>query len=125
MEKKYDVVALGEFLIDFTPAGSTDSGMKLFEQNPGGAPVNMLTAVGKAGLKTAFIGKVGDDMHGNFLVETAKQAGIDTRGIVVDIRYLPLWHLSLWMRTESVNSHLPESRERTQCSVTRKWMPTC
>ena len=35
MEKKYDVVALGEFLIDFTPAGSTDSGMKLFEQNPG------------------------------------------------------------------------------------------
>ena len=44
----------------------------------------MLTAVGKAGLKTAFIGKVGDDMHGNFLVETAKQAGIDTRGIVVD-----------------------------------------
>ena len=84
MEKKYDVVALGEFLIDFTPAGSTDSGMKLFEQNPGGAPVNMLTAVSKAGLKTAFIGKVGDDMHGNFLVETAKQAGIDTRGIVVD-----------------------------------------
>lgn len=50
MEKKYDVVALGEFLIDFTPAGSTDSGMKLFEQNPGGAPVNMLTAVSKAGL---------------------------------------------------------------------------
>ena len=44
MEKKYDVVALGEFLIDFTPAGSSDSGMKLFEQNPGGAPVNMLTA---------------------------------------------------------------------------------
>lgn len=34
MEKKYDVVALGEFLIDFTPAGSSDSGMKLFEQNP-------------------------------------------------------------------------------------------
>ena len=55
MEKKYDVVALGEFLIDFTPAGSTDSGMKLFEQNPGGAPVNMLTAVGKAGLKTASL----------------------------------------------------------------------
>ena len=84
MEKKYDVVALGEFLIDFTPAGSTDSGMKLFEQNPGGAPVNMLTAVSRAGLKTAFIGKVGNDMHGNFLVETAKQAGIDTKGIVVD-----------------------------------------
>ena len=36
MEKKYDVVALGEFLIDFTPAGNTDSGMKLFEHAHGG-----------------------------------------------------------------------------------------
>ena len=42
MEKKYDVVALGEFLIDFTPSGMSDSGMRLFEQNPGGAPANML-----------------------------------------------------------------------------------
>ena len=84
MEKKYDVVALGEFLIDFTPSGMSDSGMRLFEQNPGGAPANMLTAVGKAGLKTALIGKVGDDMHGHFLVDTARKAGIDTKGIVVD-----------------------------------------
>ncbi|MDD2969974.1 MAG: carbohydrate kinase [Lachnospiraceae bacterium] len=84
MEKRFDVVALGELLIDFTPAGISEHGTKLFEQNPGGAPANMLTAVNKAGLKTAFIGKVGNDMHGNYLQQTLKEAGIDTEGIVVD-----------------------------------------
>jgi len=65
--KKFDVVALGELLIDFTPAGLSATGMRLFEQNPGGAPANMLTAVSRAGLKTAFIGKIGADMYGDFL----------------------------------------------------------
>ena len=39
MEKEVDIVALGELLIDFTEAGYGKDGMKLFEQNPGGAPV--------------------------------------------------------------------------------------
>ena len=75
MEKKYDVVALGEFLIDFTPAGSSDSGMKLFEQNPGGAVANVLAAAARFGCKTAFLGKAGADMHGAFLRDTLQAAG--------------------------------------------------
>ena len=65
----FDIVALGEVLIDFTQSGVSASGMRLFEQNPGGAPANMLTASTKLGLSTAFIGKVGTDMHGQFLKE--------------------------------------------------------
>lgn len=84
MEKKFDVIALGELLVDFTPAGNSLCGMRLFEQNPGGAPANMLTAVCKAGLKTAFIGKVGKDMHGQFLKKTIQDIGIDTGGLVMD-----------------------------------------
>ncbi len=83
-DKKYDVVALGELLVDFTQAGKTDFGTKLFEQNPGGAPANMLSAVRKAGFHTAFIGKVGNDMHGLFLKNTLENAGIETKGIVID-----------------------------------------
>ena len=83
MKKTYDVVALGEILIDFTPAGSSENHMQLFEQNPGGAPVNMLTAVTKNGYQTAFLGKVGDDMHGRFLLDTAKDLGIDVSGLIV------------------------------------------
>lgn len=80
----YDVTALGELLIDFTPSGISEGGQRLFEQNPGGAPANVLAALNKCGLKTAFLGKVGNDMHGRFLQETLEQAGIDCKGLIVD-----------------------------------------
>ena len=87
MEKENDIVALGELLIDFTEAGYGKDGMKLFEQNPGGAPANLLTAASHMGCRTAFIGKVGADMHGIFLKETLKNEGIDTRAVVEDADY--------------------------------------
>lgn len=82
MEKKYDVVAFGEILIDFTPCGKSEAGQRLFEQNPGGAPANVLTALSKFGRKTAFIGKVGKDMHGRFLKDVLVENGISTEGLV-------------------------------------------
>lgn len=82
--KRFDVVALGELLIDFTPAGLSPTGMRLFEQNPGGAPANMLTAVSRSGLKTAFIGKIGSDMHGDFLRSVLESVPIDTSGLISD-----------------------------------------
>ena len=84
MEKEYDIVAMGELLIDFTPAGVSETGMCLYERNPGGAPVNMLTAAAKAGLRTAFIGKVGNDMHGKFLIEAVENQNINSDGIILD-----------------------------------------
>lgn len=87
MEKEIDIVALGELLIDFTEAAYEKEGMKLFEQNPGGAPANLLTVASHMGYRTAFIGKVGADMHGIFLKETLKNEGIDTRNIVEDANY--------------------------------------
>lgn len=80
----FDVTALGEVLIDFTPYGKSEAGMSLFEQNPGGAPANVLAALSNLGLKPAFIGKVGDDMHGALLKDTLDRVGIDTTGMVVD-----------------------------------------
>ena len=62
----FDVTALGELLIDFTPCGVSEAGMALFEQNPGGAPANVLAAVSNLGLKPAFIGKVGKRLHIGF-----------------------------------------------------------
>ena len=84
MKKTMDIVALGELLIDFTEAGTGADGMKLFEQNPGGAPANLLTAASHMGYRTAFIGKVGMDMHGAFLKKTLEKEGIDTRALVED-----------------------------------------
>ncbi len=83
----FDVTALGEVLIDFTPYGKSEAGMSLFEQNPGGAPANVLAAVSNLGLKPAFIGKVGDDMHGALLKETLEKIHVDTTGLIVDPDY--------------------------------------
>ena len=80
----YDIVALGELLIDFCESGISRNANKLFEQNPGGAPANMLTAATKLGSKTAFIGKVGKDMHGEFLKKTLKP--MRNRYIRIDFR---------------------------------------
>lgn len=80
----YDVVALGELLIDFASLGADDSGYPTMKANPGGAPGNFLAALNAYGAKTAFLGKVGDDAFGHKLIETMKQAGIETKGICVD-----------------------------------------
>ncbi len=87
MSKKFDIVAFGEFLIDFTYTANTDRGQKLFAQNPGGAPANVLVCGNKLGTKNAFVGKVGNDMHGRFLKETIDNEGIDTTGLILDDKY--------------------------------------
>lgn len=79
----FDITALGELLIDFTPCGTSDTGMKLLEMNPGGAVANVLCAASRLGLSTAFIGKVGDDAHGRYLKNKLDGYGIDTAGLAV------------------------------------------
>lgn len=82
--KKYDVTALGELLIDFTENGSSANENPLFEANPGGAPCNVLAMLTKLGKKTAFIGKVGNDMFGRQLSKVIENIGIFTEGLVTD-----------------------------------------
>ncbi len=77
----YDVVALGEILIDFTPYQAADAGAPVFRANPGGAPANVLAMLSKMGRKTAFIGKVGPDMFGKQLRAVLKELGIDDIGL--------------------------------------------
>lgn len=80
----FDVTALGEILIDFTEYGTSRSGMTLFEQNPGGAPANVLAAVSRLGAKAAFIGKAGTDMHGMLLKKTLEEIPVETKGMILD-----------------------------------------
>ena len=82
--KKYDVVALGELLIDFTENGKSNQGNPLFEANPGGAPCNVLAMLTKLGHKTAFIGKVGEDFFGEQLRDVITEVGIDAKGLCTD-----------------------------------------
>lgn len=82
--KQYDVVALGELLIDFTENGTSGQGNPLFEANPGGAPCNVLAMLSKLGCKTAFVGKVGKDFFGEQLKRAVTEVGINTQGLLMD-----------------------------------------
>lgn len=82
--KKYDVVAIGELLIDFTENGKSAQGNPVLEANPGGAPCNVLAMLTKLGKKTGFIGKIGNDMFGDQLEQAVREVGIDTAGLKRD-----------------------------------------
>ena len=56
----YDVVALGELLIDFTPYGKSNQNNDVLEVNPGGAPCNVLSMLSNLGYKTGFIGNTAE-----------------------------------------------------------------
>lgn len=84
MEKKIDVLALGELLIDFTHNGVSSQGNGLFEANPGGAPCNVLAMLNNLGHKTAFMGKVGNDIFGRLLKKTLEELAINTDYMQMD-----------------------------------------
>lgn len=84
MEKKYDVLALGELLIDFTENGKSEQGNPMMEANPGGAPCNVLAMLNKLSKKTAFIGKVGNDQFGTSLKSVLEELGIGTDNLYLD-----------------------------------------
>lgn len=83
----YDITVFGEILIDFTYCGNNEEGQRLFAQNPGGAPANVAVAAARLGSHTAFLGKAGEDMHGEFLRSVLDRENVDTKGMILDKDY--------------------------------------
>lgn len=83
----FDITAFGEILIDFTRCGVSDDGMAVFAQNPGGAPANVAVAASRLGAHTAFLGKAGKDMHGEYLKKVLERDNVETKGLVLDSHY--------------------------------------
>lgn len=79
----FDVAAIGEILIDFTPSGLSTAGNELYEKNPGGAPANVLASLSKFGRYVAFLGMIGNDGFGKYLRETLTDAGVNTSALKV------------------------------------------
>ena len=81
MRQTYDVVALGELLIDFTWEDADRDGFPVMAAHPGGAPANFLCALAEYGAGTALFGKVGRDAFGDMLLSRLERAGVDTAGV--------------------------------------------
>lgn len=80
----FDVTAIGDLMVDFTPEGRNSQNMALYACNPGSASAMVLAMNSRLGGRTAFVGKVGRDQFGRFLRKTLQINGIDTTGLVVD-----------------------------------------
>ena len=82
-----ELLSMGELLIDFTPTGNTEDGRLLFARNPGGAPANVAVQAVRAGVTAGFLGCVGKDMFGDFLVSTLQSCGVETAGLSQNEEY--------------------------------------
>lgn len=74
------VITLGEALIDFTPLDDQNLD---FRKNPGGAPANVAVALSRLGVDVSFIGKVGNDILGNFLAGKLESENINIDNLVL------------------------------------------
>ncbi|ARK29831.1 carbohydrate kinase family protein [Halalkalibacter krulwichiae] len=80
----YDIVSLGELLIDLIPHDDFTQEQFAYEAKVGGAPVNVLSGLAKWGHSSAYIAKVGNDAFGRYLKEKIERADIDANHIKVD-----------------------------------------
>ena len=75
------IVALGEVVADiYRGAGGSPVEMP-FTARPGGAPANVAVAAARLGTAAAFVGSVGDDLFGNFILDALEAEGVDTGGV--------------------------------------------
>lgn len=80
------IVCLGELLIDFVPEvnGQALADVTSFQRAAGGAPANVAAAVAKLGGDARFIGKIGRDPFGDYLVRTLDEVGVHTAVVQTD-----------------------------------------
>jgi fructokinase len=86
MGSPVDVLSLGELLIDFVASerGGSLADVTTFVRAPGGAPANVAVGVARLGVRSGFIGKVGDDAFGHHLADVLRAEGVDVQQLRFD-----------------------------------------
>ncbi len=79
MSHGHTVVCFGEALIDFLAAPAVDGEARAFRQFAGGAPANAAVAVARLGGHSEFVGMLGEDMFGDFLLDSLRAGGAGVR----------------------------------------------
>lgn len=77
------MISIGEVLIDFISEElGTINNVKGFQKCPGGAPANFAVGLARLGVNIAFIGKVGDDPFGEYLLNVLKNEKVNTENVI-------------------------------------------
>lgn len=77
------IVTIGEVLIDFTEEKSNGNIID-YVQNAGGSPANVSVMTSKLGISSAFIGKTGKDMFGQYLESVLEKNNVNISGLILD-----------------------------------------
>ncbi|MEA3344727.1 MAG: carbohydrate kinase family protein [Chloroflexota bacterium] len=87
----WDLLVIGELNVDIIAAGLErlpKLGEEILASNlelrMGSSSAICAAAASKLGLRVGFVGKVGDDLFGHFVVERLQELGVDTKPIIVD-----------------------------------------
>lgn len=86
--KNIDVIGIGALLIDriasidYFPSIDGETFVNSLEVRPGGSAANFAVACSRLGLKAGFIGMVGDDQEGSYLIEDLTKEHVDTAGVM-------------------------------------------
>ena len=149
--KKYNVLGIGNAVVDVISQSSDiflkkmniekgimqlvdrDRGELLYnsmdnrKQAPGGSVANTIAGIGELGLKTGFIGKVGNDELGDFYRSTMEEKGTDFVSEIVDQSNLPTSRSMIFVSDDgerSMNTYLGISAELGPVSYTHLTLPT-
>ena len=107
-----DIVSIGEPMIEFN---QTRPGEPDYLQGFGGDTSNMIIAAARAGARTAYVTRVGDDDFGRMFLALWKDEGVDTRGVAIDpqahtavyfVRHGPDGHVFSYLRAGSAASRM-------------------
>ena len=75
------IVSLGEVVADIYRGESSSEVEMPFTARPGGAPANVAVAAARLGSEAAFVGSVGKDLFGDFVLRALDAEGVDTSGV--------------------------------------------
>lgn len=81
MDRRFDVVALGEGMVEFN---QTRAGEPNYLQGFGGDTSNAVIAAARAGARTAYLSRVGGDAFGAALLELWQREGVDVSAVDTD-----------------------------------------
>ena len=81
MNIKYDVVALGEAMVEFNQATPGEAN---YRQGFGGDTSNAVIAASRQGARTAYLSRVGDDRFGAMLLDLWRAEGVDVDAVARD-----------------------------------------
>lgn len=119
MRKDFDVVALGEAMVEFN---QTRAGEPQYLQGFGGDTSNAVIAAARAGARTAYLTRIGQDRFGDELLALWRREGVDTKGIERDATA----HTAIYFVTHGPHGHeFSYLRAGSAASrMTPQWLPS-